>query len=412
MLLLGVPLTVSAGTAPVRDANPAALDRVDRAPAAAPMQPTSLPATVAAAPGDAHIKLVLRASGLSQPLFLTSAHDGTSRLFIVEKTGRIKILQNGRIRSTPLLSLAGQVSKGSEQGLLGLAFHPRFETNRRLYVNFTNLSGDTVIREYKVYKSNRNLVNKSTGRTILKIGQPYANHNGGMLEFGPDGFLYIGMGDGGSSGDPGGRAQSKSSLLGKMLRIGVNSRDAGLQYHVPAGNPFVGVTGRDEIWQLGLRNPWRWSFDRSTGDLWIGDVGQGAWEEVDRALASGSGPGKGINWGWDILEGTHCYPSSVSSCNTSGKTMPLLEFDHNNGRCSVTGGYVYRGSEIPLLRGGYVFGDYCSGEIWVVAANATAPASKTLLLNTSLLISSFGETNAGELYVTDLGGRLYRVVQG
>jgi glucose/arabinose dehydrogenase len=411
-LVLGVPLAVSGRTTPAGTPNPAVAGRVDRAPVLAQAQPVTQSATTLAAPGDAHIKLVVRASGLSKPDFLSDAPDGTSRLFIVEKTGRIKILSHGRVRSTPFLNISGQVSTGSEQGLLGLAFHPRFGTNRKLYVNFTNRAGDTIIREYKVYKSNRNLVNPSTGRTILKIDQPYANHNGGMLAFGPDGYLYIGMGDGGSGGDPGGRAQKVSSLLGKILRIGVNSRDSGLQYHIPAGNPYVGVTGRNEIWQRGLRNPWRFSFDRSTGDLWIGDVGQGAWEEVDRARASGTGPGKAINWGWNILEGTHCYPPSVSSCSTSGKTAPLLEFDHNNGRCAVTGGYVYRGSAIPVLRGGYVFGDYCSGEIWVTTASASAPAAKTLLLNTSLLISSFGETNRGELYVTDLGGRLYKIVQG
>jgi glucose/arabinose dehydrogenase len=366
----------------------------------------------ATAPADAHIKLLLRASGLSKPVFLTSAHDGTARLFIVEQTGRIRILQHGRIRSTPLLSLAGKVSTGAEQGLLGLAFHPDFETNRKLYVNYTNLAGDTVIREYRVYKANRNLVNKSTGRTILTIDQPYANHNGGMLAFGPDGYLYIGMGDGGGAGDPENRAQNTGSLLGKMLRIGVNSASPGLQYRLVPTNPFVGVAGRDEIWQYGLRNPWRWSFDRSTGDLWIGDVGQGAWEEIDRAPASATGPGKGVNWGWNVFEGTHCYPPSVSSCDGSGKTGPLLELDHGGGRCAVTGGYVYRGSEIPVLRGGYVFGDFCSGEIWVVAANAGAPATRTRLLDTGLLISSFGETGAGELYVVDLNGRLYRVVQG
>jgi glucose/arabinose dehydrogenase len=380
--------------------------------AAAAAVPLAGPAIVSPAPSDAHIRLSLRASGLHRPVLLTDAPDGTSRLFIVEQGGRIMILNKGRVRSTPFLSLAGKVSKGDEQGLLGLAFHPKFATNRKLYVNYTNLSGDTVIRQYKVSTSNRNVVDMSSGRTILTINQPYANHNGGMLAFGPDGYLYIGMGDGGSAGDPGNRAQSTSSLLGKMLRIGVNSRDSGLQYHIPAGNPYVGISGRDEIWQRGLRNPWRWSFDRSTGDLWIGDVGQGSWEEVDRAPASGSGPGKGVNWGWNVLEGTHCYPPSVSSCSTSGKTPPLLEYDHNNGRCAITGGYVYRGSEIPVLRGGYVFGDYCSGEIWVVAANAGAPATRTRLLDTGLLISSFGQTNKGELYVVDLGGRLYRVVQG
>jgi glucose/arabinose dehydrogenase len=372
---------------------------------------TSRPETTAAAPGDAHIRLALRASGLSQPDFLTSAHDGTSRLFIVEKTGRIKIMKDGRIRSTPFLNIASQVSTGAEQGLLGLAFHPNFETNRKLYVNFTNRHGNTVIREYKVYKSNRNLVNPSTARQVLWIDQPYDNHNGGMLAFGPDGDLYIGMGDGGSGGDPGNRAQNKGSLLGKMLRIGVNHSDPGLAYHIPASNPYVGVTGRNEIWQLGLRNPWRFSFDRSTHDLWIGDVGQASWEEADRATETGSGPGRGINWGWNVLEGTHCYPPG-SSCSTAGKTPPLLEYDHGGGRCAITGGYVYRGSEIPVLRGGYVFADYCSGEIWVAAATASAPAAKTRLLDTGLLISSFGETSAGELYVVDLGGRVYRIEQG
>jgi glucose/arabinose dehydrogenase len=180
---------------------------------------------------------------------------------------------------------------------------------------------------------------------------------------------------------------------------------------VPSSNPYVGVSGRDEIWQLGLRNPWRWSFDRSTGDLWIGDVGQNQWEEVDHAVRTSSGAGRGVNWGWRVLEGTHCYSPSTG-CSTAGKKMPLLEYDHANGRCAVTGGYVYRGTAIPALRGGYVFGDYCSGEIWVVAANASAPATKVLLLDTDMALSSFGESASGELYVTDLGGRLYRIIQG
>jgi glucose/arabinose dehydrogenase len=363
---------------------------------------------VAAAPSDARIKLTLRASGLTKPVFVTSAHDGSGRLFIVEQTGRIKIY-DGHVHATPFLNLAGKVTTGGEQGLLGLAFHPNFKTNRKLYVNFTNLNGTTVIREYRVSASNPNVVDPSTKRLILKIYQPYANHNGGMLAFGPDGYLYIGMGDGGSAGDPGGRAQSTATLLGKLLRIDVNGTSGTRHYRIPTSNPFVGVTGLDEIWQVGLRNPWRWSFDRSTHDLWIGDVGQGDWEEVDHARRTSSGAGRGVNWGWDVLEGTHCYPPSVSTCNTAGKTMPLLEYDHGGGRCAVTGGYVYRGSAIPALVGGYVFGDYCSGEIWVVAANAAAPATKTLLLDTNLLISSFGENASGELLVTDLGGRLYRI---
>jgi glucose/arabinose dehydrogenase len=363
---------------------------------------------VLAAPGDANIKLTLRASGLSKPVYMTSARDGTGRMFIVEQTGKIKILKSGHVLATPFLNLTGKVSGGSEQGLLGLAFHPSFKTNRKLYVNFTNLDGDTVIREYKASRSNANVVDTSTGRLIMKIDQPYANHNGGMLAFGPDGYLYIGLGDGGGGGDPGNRAQSTDTLLGKLLRIGVNSTTGSLHYRIIGTNPYVGVAGRDEIWQLGLRNPWRYSFDRSTGDLWIGDVGQNTWEEIDHAPRTASGAGRGVNWGWHVMEGTHCFSPSTG-CSTSGKQLPLLEYDHAGGRCSVTGGYVYRGTAIPLLRGGYVFADFCSGEIWVVPATATPPATKVLLLDTNLQISSFGENGANELVVTDLGGRVYRI---
>jgi glucose/arabinose dehydrogenase len=364
---------------------------------------------VAAAPSDAHVKLTLVASGLSKPVLATTAPDGSGRVFIVEQTGRIRILKSGRLLATPFLNIASSVSRGSEQGLLGLAFHPSFKSNRKLYVNFTRLDGATVIREYRVSATNPNVVSPSSKRLILRISQPYANHNGGGIAFGPDGYLYIGMGDGGSGGDPQNRAQNLSSLLGKMLRIDVNGTSGSRPYRIPASNPFVGRAGFDEIWQFGLRNPWRWSFDRATGALWIGDVGQDSWEEIDRAPKTSSGAGRGVNWGWRILEGRHCYPSSVSSCSTTGKTMPLVEYPHSGGRCAVTGGYVYRGSRIPALVGGYVFGDYCSGEIWVVAANATAPATPTLLLNTSLLISSFGESSTHELLVTDLNGRVYRI---
>jgi glucose/arabinose dehydrogenase len=376
--------------------------------AAAPIAPTTDVSTVLASPTDAHIRLRLLASGLSKPVFATSARDGTGRIFIVEQTGKIKILKNGVVRSTPFLNLTSQVSRGGEQGLLGLAFHPNFKTNRKLYVNFTNLNGNTVIREYRASATNPNVVATSTMRRIVKIYQPYTNHNGGMLAFGPDGYLYIGMGDGGGAGDPGNRAQSTGTLLGKLLRIDVNGTTATRAYRIPSGNPYVGVAGADEIWQLGLRNPWRFSFDRATGNLWIGDVGQAAYEEVDRAVRTSSGAGKGVNWGWRVLEGTHCYSPSTG-CNTAGKTMPLLDYDHANGRCAVTGGYVYRGSAIPVLRGGYVFADYCSGEIWVVPASASAPASKVRLLDTNLLISSFGENARGELLVTDLNGRVYRI---
>jgi glucose/arabinose dehydrogenase len=363
-----------------------------------------------AAPTDAHIQLVLRASNLSNPVFVTSARDGTGRLFIVEQTGKIKIYVNGAVQSTPFLSIGSQVSKGYEQGLLGLAFHPNFTSNRKLYVNFTDVNGDTVVREYKASSTNPNVVSTSTARTILKVYQPYDNHNGGMLAFGPDGYLYIGMGDGGDGDDPGNRAQNKDTLLGKILRININGSSSAHNYLFPSSNPYVGVFGRNEIWQIGTRNPWRFSFDRANGNLWIGDVGQEQYEEVDRAVKTSSGAGRGVNWGWRVLEGFHCHIPSTG-CSTSGKTLPLAEYPHSGSRCAMTGGYVYRGTQIPALVGGYVFADYCSGEIWVLNSTATSPANEVLLLDTSLTISSFGENAAGELYVMDReGGKMYAIL--
>ena len=362
------------------------------------------------APSSAKIRLSLRASGLSKPVSVTSARDSTGRLFIVEQGGRIRIWKDSKILTTSFLSITSQVSKGNEQGLLGLTFHPSFKTNRKLYVNFTDLNGDTVIREYRVSSTNPNVVATSTARTILRISQPYDNHNGGTLAFGTDGYLYIGMGDGGSGGDPGNRAQNKDSLLGKMLRINVNSTTSTTNYTTPTSNPYYGVAGRNEIWQIGLRNPWKFSFDRANGNLWIGDVGQNTWEEIDRATRTSSGPGKGINWGWRVMEGMHCYSPS-SGCSTTGKSYPVTEYSHDGGRCSVTGGFVYRGSEVAALVGGYVFADYCSGEIWVIDSTAARPAAKTLLLDTDMMISSFGEGGSNELYVLDIaGGRMFKVV--
>jgi glucose/arabinose dehydrogenase len=365
-----------------------------------------------ATPADARIALSVRATGLSEPVFVTSASDGTGRMFIVEQTGRILVDQGGTILPTPFLSITKSVTTvGSEQGLLGLAFHPGFKTNRKLYVNYTNTAGDTVIREYKASATNPNVVDGSTGRTILTIAQPYANHNGGMLAFGRDGYLYIGMGDGGDGGDPQDRAQNVNSLLGKMLRIDVNHTTATTAYRSPSTNPYVSRAGRDEIWQIGLRNPWRFSFDRSNGTLWIGDVGQNNWEEVDRAVVSSSGAGRQVNWGWDDMEGAHCY-EPMTACLTAGRKLPMLTYSHSVGRCAITGGYVYRGTKIPALVGGYVFADYCTGEIFVVSATAATPASKALLLNTPYQISGFGESAAGELYVLDHNGGMYLIVQG
>jgi glucose/arabinose dehydrogenase len=365
--------------------------------------------TTAAIP---RIALSLRASGLTKPVFATSARDGTGRIFILEQTGRIKILKSGSVLSTPFLSLAGKVGLAFEQGLLGLAFHPGFETNRKLYVSYADLNNNIVVREYKTYVSNPNRVNTATARTIITIPKPYNNHNGGMLAFASGGYLFISTGDGGGIGDSGNRAQSVDSLLGKMLRIDINGTTSTRNYRIPATNPYVGKAGLDEIWQTGLRNPWRWSFDRANGNMWIGDVGQGVWEEVNRAVRTASGAGKGINWGWRQLEGTHCY-KPATDCNTTGKTMPLLEYEHLDGRCSVIGGYVYRGASIPGLVGQYVYGDFCTGEIWAVPSGATAPATPVLLRDSSLTISSFGENAAGELLVLDRGGgKMYLLVQG
>ena len=350
------------------------------------------------------------ATGLSSPVLVTHAGDGSGRLFIVEQGGRIKILRNGRVLGTPFLDIRSLVSKGGEQGLLGLAFHPSYETNRKFYVYYTDRAGDTVIREYKRSSSNSNRATKTGSRLILKIAHPFGNHNGGHMAFGPDGYLYIGTGDGGSSGDPGNRAQNKNSLLGKLLRININRRTAsGRNYVNPASNPYVGKTGNDAIWARGLRNPWRWSFDRLTGDLWIGDVGQGRYEEIDRAKKSSSGAGRGANFGWRVLEGRHCFRPS-SGCSRTGKASPLYEYAHGStGRCSVTGGYVYRGSAFPLMHGGYFFGDFCTGEVFAMSALANSPARVRRMANTSMLISSFGESENGELYVVDHRGSVFRV---
>jgi glucose/arabinose dehydrogenase len=300
----------------------------------------------------------------------------------------------------------------NERGLLGLAFHPAFRSNGKFYVNYTRKpDGATVVDEYRV-TTNKNVVSTSTRRQVLVIAQPYANHNGGGMAFGPDGYLYIGMGDGGSGGDPQQRAQNLNSLLGKMLRIDVNGTSPGRAYRIPSTNPYVGRSGLDEIWSNGLRNPWRWSFDRLTGDLWIGDVGQGTWEEVDRSTAA-SGRGRGLNYGWDVLEGRHCF-EPASGCSTSGKTMPMVEYAHassGGANCSITGGYVYRGVRFPLLRGGYVFGDYCSGRIWAVDAAGPAQATATLLPISAPNIVSFGQDEDGELYVVSQNGTINQIVE-
>jgi glucose/arabinose dehydrogenase len=361
-------------------------------------------------PSNLTLRLVRVMSGFSKPVYVTHAGDGSGRLFVVEQPGRIRVYKNGAVLSTPMLDLTAHTSKGSEQGLLGLAFHPGFKTNKKLYVNLTLANGDTAINEYRV-GSNPDRVDTSTGRRLLTIPQPYSNHNGGHMAFGPDGYLYIGMGDGGDGGDPGNRAQNTKTLLGKMLRIDVNGTSSTKPYRVPSSNPYVGKDGWDEIWSLGLRNPWRWSFDRATGYMWVADVGQVRYEEINRATNSPSG--RGTNYGWRRMEGRHCY-SPPSGCNTNGLHWPIAEYPHavsGADNCSVTGGYVYRGPAYPDLQGGYLFADFCSGRIWGISATAGAPVSETLLYDSPLMISSFGENQSGELYVTDhAGGGVYRVI--
>jgi glucose/arabinose dehydrogenase len=368
----------------------------------------AIPSNAAVVPSRIHLGLTAVASGFSSPLLVTHAGDDSGRLFVVEQTGRVRIVKDGTVLSTSFIDISRSVTRGGEQGLLGLAFHPRYATNGKLYLSYTDLNGTSVIREYRV-SSNPDRVDGSSGRTLVRVKQPYDNHNGGHIAFGPDGYLYIGFGDGGSGGDPGNRAQSRNTLLGKLLRIDVNRRAGSLQYGIPTTNPYVGRTGLDQIWALGLRNPWRFSFDRVTKDLWIADVGQGAWEEVDRAYAvRGSNAGRALNFGWRAMEGAHCF-RPATGCSRTGKTLPVTEYSHTNGRCSVTGGYVYRGLAFPDLVGAYFFADYCTGEIWFVDRAATRGGRPTLALDTGTSITSFGEDESGELYLVDGGGTVYRL---
>jgi glucose/arabinose dehydrogenase len=339
------------------------------------------------------VELVPVAEGLERPVFITDAGDGSGRLFIIEQPGRILVLQDGELAEESFLDIVDQVeSGGNEQGLLGLAFHPDFETNGRFFVNYTRAEdGATVVSEMEAAAGAG--ADAASERVLMTIPQPYSNHNGGMIAFGPDGFLYIGTGDGGSGGDPGNRAQNPDDLLGKMLRIDV---DGGEPYGIPQDNPYAAGGGRPEIYAIGLRNPWRFSFDPESGDLYAGDVGQNAIEEVDIVERGG-------NYGWRLMEGTACYEPS-SGCERSELIMPITEYEHGGWRCSVTGGYVYRGSAAPELAGAYVFGDYCSGEILI-----WRDGEQSVLAETDMEIASFGEDADGELYVLDLGGAVYRM---
>ena len=339
-------------------------------------------------------------TGLSSPVFVGHAGDDSDRLFILERVGVIRVLQPGQTEPTTFLDIRSKIKSGGEQGLLGLAFHPAYDSNGRFFVFYTQLNdGTLVIAEYTV-SGNPNVANATETR-ILTIPHPTnTNHNGGVLAFGPDGYLYIGVGDGGSANDPPNNAQNLDVLLGKILRININPPPGSGPYVSPPDNPFFGATaGRDEIFAFGMRNPWRFSFDRLTGQQWVGDVGQGAREEVDTPIVSGG------NYGWRVYEGSLCTGNDPALCIPSNFKPPLFDYSHSDGRCSLTGGYVYRGSQNALPAGTYVYGDYCSGEIFAWDGN-----TQKVLLDTTLNISSFGEDEDGELYVIGLGGSISKIV--
>jgi len=359
-------------------------------------------------PGDPdHLSLEPFARGLDRPINLTSAGDGSGRLFANEQDGVIRVIgPNGAVRAQPFLDIRSLVLSGGERGLLGLAFHPGFPDQPRIFVDYTRVpDGATVIAEFR---ATADRADPASQRVLLLIPQPFANHNGGQLAFGPDGYLYVGMGDGGSGGDPFGNGQNTRALLGKILRIDVDGAPASGKAHaIPRDNPFAsgGIrpgAGAPEVWAYGLRNPWRFSFDAADGDLYIGDVGQGSWEEIDRQPAGSRG---GENYGWNAMEGDHCYRSG---CDPGRYVKPIAEYGHDQG-CAVIGGYVYRGTQQPILRGVYVFSDNCSGILWTLQVDAGRLAPK-LVLDGGESISSFGVGDNGEIYAADLGGGISRLV--
>ena len=383
--------------------------------------PTISPAPPPVAPPPIALRLEPINANLTFPLFLTAPPEDMGRLFVVEKGGVIKIfdLATQLTVATPFLNLAGQIATGGEQGLLGLAFHPDFEQNGFFYVNVINLNGDTEIRRYQVTSTQPNQADPASAFPIITIDQPagLTNHKAGWLGFGRDGYLYAALGDGGGGGDPNNNAQNLNTLLGKMLRLDVNAdgfpADPARNYAIPADNPCLGQTGvREEIWSIGLRNPWRPSFDRGTGDFYIADVGQSAREEVN-VSTSADGAGRGINYGWNVMEGSLCFPLGAA-CSLTGLTLPAVEYNHGSG-CSITGGYVYRGSvpALQALRGTYFYADFCTRFVRsfrLVNGAVTEHADWSLLLQPAGDITSFGEDAAGEIYVMTSGGGLFRVV--
>jgi glucose/arabinose dehydrogenase len=394
--------SVSAGPSATPSAGPPAT------PSSGPPS-ASTPSPTALAPFDPEgleIDLELVADGFDSPLAAVPAGDGTDRLFVAERGGAIWAVGPDGRADEPFLDISERITSGGERGLLGLAFHPDFPEDPRFFVDYTDREGDTIVASYRVESADVEHADPESEEVLLRIEQPYPNHNGGVLVFGPDRLLHVGLGDGGSGGDPHDNGQRPDTLLGKVLRIDVDAPSGDRPYGVPADNPFAdGRGGEPEILHTGLRNPWRMSFDRATGDLWIGDVGQNAWEEVDVARAGATG----LNFGWARMEGFHCFPSG-EGCARESLRLPVAEYGRDGG-CTIVGGHVYRGSAQDALGGGYVFGDYCSGTIWVIDAARDEQQAPSVVAETGRNISSFGEDEAGELYVTDISaGELLRVV--
>ncbi|NNJ10363.1 glucose dehydrogenase [Chloroflexales bacterium ZM16-3] len=355
--------------------------------------------------GSLSVRLEEVLGGFNRPTFITGAGDGSGRLFVAEQVGRVWVVRDGARADLPFLDISDLVDvSGSEQGLLSVAFHPRYAENGSFFVDYTDLRGDTVVARYHV-SANADLADRDSAEVLLAQQQPAANHNGGQLAFGPDGYLYVGLGDGGGGGDTYGNGQNLGTLLGTILRLDV---DGAPPYGIPADNPFVGRgDARPEIWAWGLRNPWRFSFDRETDDLYIADVGQNAVEEVNVQPAASAG---GENYGWNTMEGTDCF--LAQGCDQAGLTLPVTTYRHSSaeGGCSITGGYVYRGKRLPQAVGLYLYSDYCSGNLWALRRQGAGWENR-LIGKLGVSPSSFGEDEAGELYVADhAGGAIYRVV--
>jgi glucose/arabinose dehydrogenase len=352
----------------------------------------------AAVPGSLRLEQV--GETFRSPVYVTSPA-GDERLFVVEQAGRIRVVKNGRTLPAPFLDVSDRVRSGGEQGLLSMAFHPEYRSNGWFFVNFTDRAGDTRVERFKV-SANPDVADAASSLLVIEVDQPYSNHNGGLVMFGPDGMLYIGTGDGGSGGDPHRNGQNRNALLGKLLRINVSRTEP---YSIPQGNPYAnGSGGKPEVWAIGLRNPWRFAFDRSTGLLYIADVGQNEVEEIDVEPASRAG----LNYGWNVMEGDQCYGSG--SCNRGGLILPKVSYKHIGSACSVTGGFVYRGTQVPSIVGHYFYSDYCAG--WIRSfrmQNGSATDQREWKTENLGHVVSFGEDSKGELYVLSEGGKVFRI---